>query len=105
MPTFTEMQERLSAGSRWDFSDLSAVYINCTLKRSPESSHTQGLADRSVAIMGAERRVRGGRPKQQREEAAWSSTAGRLLDASGLPVERELSQKHRIRVDDAGDRH
>jgi multimeric flavodoxin WrbA len=51
MPTFTEMQERLSAESRWDFSDLSAVYINCTLKRSPESSHTQGLADRSIAIM------------------------------------------------------
>src|SRR5919108_3753997 len=51
MPTFTEMQERLSAGSRWNFSDLSAVYINCTLKRSPEASHTQGLADRSIAIM------------------------------------------------------
>jgi hypothetical protein len=51
MPTFTEMQERLSAGSRWDFSDLSAVYINCTPKRSPENSHTQGLADRSIAIM------------------------------------------------------
>ncbi len=26
MPTFTEMQERLEAGSRWDFSDLAAVY-------------------------------------------------------------------------------
>ncbi len=51
MPTFNEMQERLSAGSRWDFSDLSAVYINCTLKRSPERSHTRGLADRSIAIM------------------------------------------------------
>ncbi len=51
MATFTEMQEGLSAGSRWDFSGLSAVYINCTLKRSPESSHTQGLADRSIAIM------------------------------------------------------
>jgi multimeric flavodoxin WrbA len=51
MPTFTEMQEMLAAGSRWDFSDLSAVYVNCTLKRSPESSHTQGLADRSIAIM------------------------------------------------------
>jgi multimeric flavodoxin WrbA len=36
---------------RWDFSDLSAVYVNCTLKRSPERSHTQGLADRSIAIM------------------------------------------------------
>jgi multimeric flavodoxin WrbA len=33
------------------FSDLRAVYINCTLKRSPEPSHTQGLADRSIAIM------------------------------------------------------
>jgi multimeric flavodoxin WrbA len=51
MPTCTEMQERLSARSRWDFSDLSAVYINWTLKRSPESSHTQGLADRSIAVM------------------------------------------------------
>jgi multimeric flavodoxin WrbA len=27
------------------------VYVNCTLKRSPELSHTQGLADRSIAIM------------------------------------------------------
>ena len=34
-----------------DFSDLRAVYINCTLKRSPERSNTQGLADRSIAIM------------------------------------------------------
>src|SRR2546429_7156761 len=34
-----------------DYSDLSALYINCTLKRSPEVSHTQGLADRSIAIM------------------------------------------------------
>ena len=31
-----------------DYSDLSAVYINCTLKRSPERSHTAGLADRSI---------------------------------------------------------
>jgi multimeric flavodoxin WrbA len=34
-----------------DFSDLSAMYINCTLKRSPERSHTQGLVDVSTAIM------------------------------------------------------
>jgi hypothetical protein len=33
------------------FSDLSAVSVNCTLKRSPERLHTQGLADRSIAIM------------------------------------------------------
>ena len=34
-----------------DFSDLQALYINCTLKRSPEVSNTQGLADHSIAIM------------------------------------------------------
>jgi multimeric flavodoxin WrbA len=31
--------------------DLRALYINCTLKPSPELSHTQGLIDRSVALM------------------------------------------------------
>ena len=31
--------------------DLRALYINCTLKRSPEVSHTQGLADLSIAIL------------------------------------------------------
>jgi multimeric flavodoxin WrbA len=35
----------------WDFSDLRAVFINCTLKRSPEVSHTQGLIDISRSIM------------------------------------------------------
>ena len=39
--------------SRWDFSDLSALYVNCTLKRSPEVSNTQALADRSMEIMRA----------------------------------------------------
>jgi multimeric flavodoxin WrbA len=34
-----------------DYRDLRAVYINCTLKRSPEVSHTQGLADRSIELM------------------------------------------------------
>jgi multimeric flavodoxin WrbA len=34
-----------------DFSDLRAFYINCTLKKSPELSHTQGLMDRSIALM------------------------------------------------------
>ena len=33
------------------FADLRALFINCTLKRSPELSHTQGLIDISVAIM------------------------------------------------------
>ncbi len=34
-----------------DFSDLRAVYLNCTLTRSPGMSHTQRLMDRSIAIM------------------------------------------------------
>jgi multimeric flavodoxin WrbA len=36
-------------GPRYD--DLSALYINCTLKPSPQLSHTQGLIDVSAAIM------------------------------------------------------
>jgi multimeric flavodoxin WrbA len=51
MTTLTPKQEELCATSRWDFSDLRAIYVNCTLKRSPAPSHTQGLADRSIAIM------------------------------------------------------
>src|SRR6476620_11019397 len=35
----------------YDFSGLSAMFVNCTLKRSPEQSHTQGLVDASAAIM------------------------------------------------------
>ena len=34
-----------------DFSDLRAMFINCTLKRSPEVSHTEGIVDASAAIM------------------------------------------------------
>ena len=34
-----------------DFSDLRALYVNCTLTRSPEPSHTQRLIDQSAAIM------------------------------------------------------
>ena len=37
------------ATSRYD--DLNALFINCTLKPSPNLSHTQGLIDVSVAIM------------------------------------------------------
>ena len=51
MPELTPKQEELCATSPADFSDLRALYINCTLKRSPEQSHTQGLADRSIKIM------------------------------------------------------
>ncbi len=35
------------------FDDLTALFINCTLKPSPQRSHTQGLIDKSRAIMTA----------------------------------------------------
>ena len=34
-----------------DYSDLKALFVNCTLKRSPETSNTQGLMDVSIEIM------------------------------------------------------
>ncbi len=49
--TLTRKQEELCERSTWDFSDLRALFLNCTLKRSPEMSHTQGLVDISRAIM------------------------------------------------------
>ena len=36
-----------------DYADLSALFINCTLKKSPEVSNTQGLADKAIAILEA----------------------------------------------------
>src|SRR5271167_5124115 len=51
MTQLSQQQEELCEQSQWDFSDLRALYINCSLKRSPELSHTQGLADRSIEIM------------------------------------------------------
>jgi multimeric flavodoxin WrbA len=47
----TERQAALADQSRWDFSDLRALFLNCTLKRSPELSHTEGLARISMEIM------------------------------------------------------
>ena len=46
-----ERHEDLAATSPADYSDLRALYVNCTLKRSPERSHTQGLMDLSIGIM------------------------------------------------------
>ena len=37
-----------------DFSDLKAIYINCTLKKAPQKSHTHGLMKVSQAIMEKE---------------------------------------------------
>ena len=47
----TATQPEPATATDWDFSGLSALFLNCTLKRSPELSHTQGLIDISRAIM------------------------------------------------------
>ncbi len=49
--TLSEQQIEMCESSQWDFSDLQALFLNCTLKRSPELSHTQGLIDIAAAIM------------------------------------------------------
>jgi multimeric flavodoxin WrbA len=39
----------------FDFSNLNAVYVNCTLKKSPEISHTASLMEVSKSIMAKEK--------------------------------------------------
>ncbi len=46
-----EKQEALCSQSKWDFSGLKALFLNCTLKRSPEQSHTDGLIEVSQVIL------------------------------------------------------
>lgn len=41
----------MSEQQAWDFSGLGALFINCTLKRSPEVSNTEGLMAASRALM------------------------------------------------------
>jgi multimeric flavodoxin WrbA len=47
----SSQQEELCRRNPWDLSGLRALFLNCTLKKSPEPSHTQGLIDLSCAIM------------------------------------------------------
>jgi len=46
-----EKQEKYCSSSKWNFSDLKAIFLNCTLKKSPEISHTAGLIQISMEIM------------------------------------------------------
>ena len=46
-----EQQIEFCETSRWDFSDLRALFLNCTLKTSPELSHTEALLSVSQTIM------------------------------------------------------
>ncbi|HEU4599011.1 MAG TPA: hypothetical protein VFS26_04640, partial [Solirubrobacterales bacterium] len=51
MTELTPKQAELCERSEIDYSDLRALFVNCTLKRSPEISNTQGLMDISMEIM------------------------------------------------------
>ena len=46
-----DIQEKLCSENQTDFTDLSALFINCTLKRPEEDSHTDTLIDMSATIM------------------------------------------------------
>lgn len=49
----TPEQHALNAGNDTDFGDLRALFLSCTLKRSPATSHTEGLAAMAMEIMEA----------------------------------------------------
>jgi multimeric flavodoxin WrbA len=51
MVALSPMQEALCTQSTWDFTDLSALFINTSLKPGSEISNTQGLMDISAEIM------------------------------------------------------
>lgn len=48
-----ERQQQLCDENPDDFSGLSALFVNCTLKRSPEVSNTEGLARLAMGVMEA----------------------------------------------------
>src|SRR5690606_26788073 len=51
MAELSERDRALCAEAPARYDDLRALFINCTLKPSPERSHTQTLAERSIAIL------------------------------------------------------
>ena len=46
-------QQEMCEQSKWDFTDLKALFLNCTLKPTGQLSHTEGLMAISKAIMEA----------------------------------------------------
>ena len=46
-------QREMCEQSQWDFTDLNAVFLNCTLKPTGQLSHTEGLMAISESIMEA----------------------------------------------------
>lgn len=46
-----KQQEELCTQNQWDFSGLKALFLNCTLKKSPARSNTRGLMEIPAEIM------------------------------------------------------
>jgi multimeric flavodoxin WrbA len=53
MTELSTREQDLCSTAPASYGDLTALYLNCTLKPSPALSHTQELAERSIAIMRA----------------------------------------------------
>ncbi len=51
MVKLNTIQEELCSSSKWGFSNIKALFLNCTLKKSSELSHTEGLMNVSKNIM------------------------------------------------------
>lgn len=51
--TFNKIQQKWIDNNPYDFSGMSALFLNCTLKKSPEKSHTEKLIMLSQQIMEA----------------------------------------------------
>ncbi len=49
--SLTDQQVALCESHPWDFSRLKALFLNCTLKPTPQLSHTEGLIAIAQAIM------------------------------------------------------
>lgn len=83
-----------------NFSDLKALYINCSIKREKATSHTQALVDKSVAIMQSQgvqvdeiyaldHQIAFGMIKDGADEGVadeWPSLQQRVLDADILVI-------------------
>jgi len=53
MHALNKLQQRWNENSPSNFADLKPLFLNCTLKKSPEVSNTRGLMDMSKSIMEA----------------------------------------------------
>ena len=73
--TLTSFQEELCSTSTWDFSDLKALYVNCTLKPSPGALAHRG-ADADLHGDHGAQRGRGRRRPRRRSRPGAGRLAG-----------------------------